>query len=423
LKIDTSEQLIRCIDQMHNGSWQFIQLRGTTFDKTCINSDDIDLLGTSNSVDALLEEAFKWVREGLCHVHVSSRRIDKTEFSLYSIDGRYCAKFDLWVNLWQINDRKSCLRYPACSKFVSEESSSIKRLPVDLEACVYVQHLQAKNKKISGRSAQMRLTDYISACEKLNHDEIVAVLSRILKAGTLSIDDCHTTLDYLLTRVELYSPSRFDRSLDLFRRKVREVALAAPRKTKLISVMGCDGAGKTTLAHAIKDQFDTVTGVFTGKHLYRKSYIHKAAVIFIRPLLFQSRENFDERLAPLVYLRACLGIYIRYWRQGNKGVLLIDRSIVDFLYLNRKTDHPSFCRLQILTKLFGKRIPTVHCLVSYANLAQRKLEMSQAGHSKYDSDMFHHFVRQSPTNYLLFNNDSSLEQAVDALTKIILPAR
>ena len=113
---------------MHSGPWEFIQLRGKTFDATCINGDDIDLLGKPSSVDALLDKAFEWVKQGLCHVHISSRRIDKTEFTLYSIDGQYYAKFDLWLNLWQINDGKSCLRYSACSELFTFASCTYKSL-------------------------------------------------------------------------------------------------------------------------------------------------------------------------------------------------------------------------------------------------------------------------------------------------------
>ena len=48
-------------------------------------------------------------------------------------------------------------------------------------------------------------------------------------------------------------------------------------------------------------------------------------------------------MAPLVYLRGSLGLRLKLLNASQR-ILLIDRSLVDFLMIDRKTDHPRFSR-------------------------------------------------------------------------------
>ncbi len=369
-------------------------------------------------MNALLSQAYQWVQNGDCHIRVVSRRPDKVEFILFSHDGQHCVEFDLWVNLWQLDYGKQRLTFADCADCLSVSDRSVNRLPSDLEACIYVQHLLTKRKNVNVEKVQHRLRGYVDQCRQAGFTSLANLLQDIFHQRVVTNEHHLQTWIRLKSSLNLPQIHLARGRLNKIKIKFREARLAAPRQTRLISIMGCDGAGKTTLAHALKEHVPEVTHVFTGKHLYRKSLIYKAAVIFIRPFLLQSRENFDETLAPLVYLRACLGLRIRQWKQ-KYGLTLIDRSIVDFIYLNRKTDFPTFSRCKILAGVFGKRIPTIHCVVSYDTVIKRKLEMSAAGHQKYNSDMFHYLSRRTPTDYLAFNNDLSVHESVVALKKII----
>ncbi len=411
-------RLAACLDEIHKGPWKFIQLRGGLLDHSCIDGDDIDLLCSEKSVNALLDHAYQWVQNGDCHLRVVSRRPDKVELTLFSRDGQHCLEFDLWVNLWQLDYGKQRLTFADCADCLSVSERSVDRLPIDLEACIYVQHLLTKRKNINTEKSQHRLRRYVDRCRQAGFTSLANLLQDICHQRVVTNEHHLQTWRCLKSRLNLPQIHLARSRLNKIRTKFREARLAAPRQTRLISIMGCDGAGKTTLAHALKEYVPEVKDVFTGKHLYRKSLIHKAAVIFIRPFLLQSREKFDETLAPIVYLRACLGLRIRQWKQ-KYGLTLIDRSIIDFIYLDRKTDFPTFSRCKILADFFGKRIPTIHCVVSYDTVTKRKLEMSVAGHRKYNSDMFHHLSRRTPTDYLAFNNDSAVHESVIALKRMI----
>jgi thymidylate kinase len=182
--------------------------------------------------------------------------------------------------------------------------------------------------------------------------------------------------------------------------------------------MGCDGSGKTTLASAIAASHADIEGVLTGKHLYRKSWLYKLLVIFVRPLLLQDREHFDETFAPVAYLRACIGLRLKLWRR-TRGVLLMDRSLADFLYVGRKTESPQFCRSLWLSRVIGRRIPVVHFILPFERVRERKQEMTRAGHAAYDAAMFRHFTQRAPTDYVAFNNAGAVTPGAEALGRIL----
>jgi len=410
-----SDNLRWCLDQIEDGPWSLIQLRGEQLSDSHFNQDDIDLLASKESVGLLLSAIYQWVCERKCHAQVMSRKNRKVQLTLYSTDGKDCVIFDLWLELWQL-DRKQCyLTYSGAKVAIQTSQTTIARFPVNLEACIYIQHLICKKRSIDNQSTINRLNDYSQNCDK----ELAEVISEISSTRKISQSIDELTLKYIKDRCQIQCPSSFTHTAKRLGSTIKESWLAAPRETRMISIMGSDGAGKTTLANNLLESKNNISRVFTGKHLYRKSYIHKLMVILIRPLLFQSRETFDEKLAPWVYLRASLGIRIKYWRQKNKSLMLIDRTIMDFLYLDRKTDTPHFSKFKFLSQVFGKRIPIIHCIVNPQNIADRKPEMTEQGILHYNEDMFNCHSKRSPTDYLAFNNDCSLNDSVEALTEIL----
>jgi hypothetical protein len=191
-----------------------------------------------------------------------------------------------------------------------------------------------------------------------------------------------------------------------------------PATRRMLTFMGCDGCGKTTLSRTMAARRPDIHGVYTGKHLYRKSILYKLLVALVRPLLFQKREKFDDTVAPLAYLLACTRLRLKLLLP-RKGKVLIDRSLPDFLMLDRKSDTPRFSSWQWLIRLFGARLAHVHFVVPYDRLLERKREMTRAGHQIYDDAMFHHFTRRTPTDYLVFDNQRPLEESAAALSRIL----
>jgi len=413
------KELEKCIAELHAGDWQFIQLRGTTFDASCVDSDeDVDLLGSRESVEALLTTVFQWVRAARCHARVMARRPSKLQLRLFSLDGRHQACFDLWISLGQIDGGRSALTYEGCIAAATTVSNAIRRFPVGLEASVYVHHLICKKKDLSSDRVQHRMQVYTEGCRQAGLFELADQLHSIAETQCISPECEAATLATISAQTTLQTSHWYS---SIFRTlgKLRGELLSAPRKSTIVSVIGCDGAGKTTLANLVQGRMPEVDQVRTGKHLYRKSLTYKLAVIFIRPLMFRDREKFDEQLAPFTYLRASAALRLLLLRQRRGVMTLIDRSLLDFLYTRRKTDTPRFSGSRWLADFFGCRIPTVHCIVSHSRVMERKQEVTERGHLCYDDEMFARHVRQCPTDYTAFNNDSSLAQSAEALQETL----
>jgi thymidylate kinase len=407
------EKLVACVERIGVGPWQFIQLRGAPLSPQDIDGGDVDLLGTRASVLALFDAVYTWVRQGDCHARFAVAEGAKYKLVLISCDGKHQVDFDLWVEMRQLFHRTAMLLPEARLRVAQPQSRAIFRLPLALEVSIYVQHIVAKRRLgafTPGMRARMEGYQRQGTQPPLGQ-----VLAAVLAQSTITQECLRWADGTLRDAPELWRPSR--RGLLA---KVKAARLAPPRTIKWLALMGGDGCGKTTLGKELAKRLpDTIAKLVTGKHLYRKNLFFKLLVIVLRPLLFQSREKFDETLAPLVYALACARLRVGLWLASAPKIVLMDRSLVDFLMCNRKRDRPTFGRKEWLTAVWGCRIPTIHLVVSYERLAQRKQEMTRTGVAQYDQAMFHHFTRRRPTDYLLFNNDGALEQSLDALAAIL----
>lgn len=412
-----SESLVKlrhCMERMRSGPWRFVQLRGEAFGPEHIDGDDVDLLGSRESVTALIHRVFEWVRAGECHMRVVARDCFKTALSLISIDGLHRIDLDLWVELWQIDNRDSCLRFSDCESLLGKEDESITRFPLPVELAIYIHHLVSKKKDLNGDSARRRLLAYEDAGRTSGHESLAEAVAIIRLESAIHAKN----LEPFDVIIGSSFPNRERGKAGHRRAKFLSSWPGVPRSLSLVSVMGCDGAGKTTLAKRLVEDHAPVRGVLTGKHLYRKSWLYKLGVIFVRPLLFQSREKYDETIAPWVYLRACLGLRLKLWKHRGQ-IHLIDRSTLDFLMVDRKSDVPRFSKFHWLSRFFGVRIPVIHCVLPYELVMQRKQEVTRAGHEVYDTLIFRDLSGRIPTDYVVFNNSGSLDESAAAAWGIL----
>ena len=410
----TPYSLKRCFDAMHSGPWRFIQLRGEGGFESWRNEEDVDLLGSRHSVDLLIAEAKTWVLKGWCHFRIVCRRARKVELCLYSIDGRENLLLDLWIHMPQLDRGRQWISFETANGGTKDSDSSILRWSMAIELAVYIHHLICKKKRLGSSRVQQRLGQYQRLCEDECKTELASELLRIRNQQSIS-----KAFELQMLRVlqEELSPqnSQSYRYVDTLWKKI---FLNSPRRKHLISVMGCDGVGKSSLIECLERMSPESVRALTGKHLYRKSIFYKLMVIFVRPLMFQDREKFDETWAPFVYLRACLKLYF-FELRVRSGLMLIDRNILDFLYLDRKTDQPGFSRFLGLSRVFGSRIPTIHCVIEHAALMTRKQEMSEQGHLAYDRDMMEQFSSRQPTDYTLFYNGGTLDESLNGMKCIV----
>lgn len=410
--------LASIIDRIHSGPWCLVQLRGNPLSANDICAGDVDFLTSASSVNALLHAVFAWSLNGECHALIRSRSGDKVALEIFDIEGRNSICFDFWIELWQLAGGTTYLKFEDLSHLVAA-SRGIVRLPPAIEAAIYLEHLISKKKKLESEQVRRRLANYERTCASAGFPELSAVFARI--GRTAKIDEAALAVSRQLLSENKLWPA--ERPLTRLRHKLVAEASAAwldaPRKTRCISIMGCDGSGKTSIIKQLREADPEKFKSHVGKRLYRNSIFYKIAVALIRPLLFQGREKFDDTLAPFNYLRASAALPLLNMVSGNK-LMLIDRALIDFLIVDRKSDNPRLHWTSRLSRAFGQRIPVVHLLVPQDRLSQRKREMTAAGHAKYDRIIFDNLSLRRPTTYVLFYNGGGIETSIAAARNIIL---
>ncbi len=414
----SSGELGRIIGHLYDGPWQLIQLRGAPLSTEDINRGDVDFLASRDSVERLFQSAFEWVRSGACHVIIQARSRDKVSFQVISLDGRDRLRLDLWITLRQVAGGKRYLRYKDCAAAVERRQGAIHRLPLRAEIGLYIDHLSAKRKDLGSQRVQQRLAGYAAACVAANERLLAEALSTIAGKRQLTPEALAAGSDALRDfglsgRTESWGERSRRATAELI-----EASLAPPRRCHCIAITGCDGAGKSSLARNIARINPEIRGVLVGKRLYRNSILYKTAATVIRPLLLQPREKFDDTLAPAIYARASLALELRRW-SWRKGIRLIDRSLIDFLIVNRKSDLPRLHGSRRLADVIGRRIPCIHLIVPTQRLMARKQEMTPAGHEIYDRLVFECLSRRNPTSYAMFFNGGGLELSTAAANRLI----
>ena len=390
------------VDAINCGPWRFIQLRGAPLSRADIDQGDVDLLGSRASANLLLKAARSCGSDGKCHFWIKSRDANKISAAFISLDGKHVLRFDLWINLPQIQGR-SHLRYVDLEKLLAGTDCSIRRLPTPVEAAIYIHHLKAKQKDIASFRVQQRITHYANICSEAGAADLNTAFALITRMHVVAKDALDIANRHLECARILPSPETRSRWQHKISTEFSAALLAPPRKIRHIAIMGCDGSGKTTLTKNHAAQGDGGYFTFTGKRLYRNSLIYKLLVIVVRPLLLQGREKFDDVIAPWNYVRAIAALEAKIW-VFPRGVTLIDRSTLDFLVVDRKSDQPRFHPATKFLSKLGRRIPTIHLFVPDDVLQSRKAEMTTVGHAKYDQLIFDHATQRSPSHYTAFHN-------------------
>ena len=417
--------LMQCLREICSEGPTFVLLLESSLDERCINDSDIDLLGTTTAVESLLATCFSWAQSGRCHFRVKRKREGNISLVLFSRCGQFRIQFDLFTDLWQLDGGRCGLRFEDVAHLLSPGQPGFVRLPGPVEAAIYLHKYVVKKRSIESDRIRQRLIGYSLDCRQAGATEFAADLDAVLQYGR--VEPAALTRATQLLRSYNVVPSLTNSWQSMRRHWIarwRRWWLGVPRRSAVISFMGCDGAGKTSLSEGLsKDSSLPVTlKPFVGRNLYRKSPIYRIFGSLFRRSLSINRDRFDEKFCLPLYLQAAAHLRRKvYWRQllGSQKLLVMDRTLVDLLYTQRLSDEAKFGRWVRLADYFGIRLPTVHFVVDFERLHSRKAECSEIAHRQYDEDMFWFHVRRIPTDYTVFSNCGTFDDSRTALTHVI----
>jgi len=417
--------LLQCLREISSEGPTFVLLLESSLDERCVNDRDIDLLGTTTAVESLLVACFSWAQSGRCHFRVTRKREGNVGLALFSRCGKFRIQFDLFTELWQLNGGRCGLRFEDVAHLLPPGQPGFVRLPVPVEAAIYLHKYVVKRRSIESNRIRQRLNGYSSACRQAGAMESADDLDAVLQYGR--VEPAALIRAIQLLRSYNVVPSLTNSWQSMRRHWIarwRRWWFGVTRHPAVISFMGCDGAGKTSLSEGLSKEssLPVILKPFVGRNLYRKSLIYRLFGSFVRRSLSINRDRFDEKCCLPLYLQAAGHLRRKvYWRQllGSQKLLVMDRTLVDLLYTQRLSDEAKFGRWVRLADYFGIRLPTVHFVVDFERLHARKAECSEIAHRQYDEDMFWFHVRRVPTDYTVFSNCGTFDDSKTALTHVI----
>ena len=416
------EALLGALERMQEPGHghRFVLLRETPLDAAALDAGDIDLLGTRASVDALLAHLDVSCRELELNLFVERTGPRKTRVSLCSPDLAHELQFDLWTDLWQLDGGRRSLRWRDVAPLCRHAPAGFARMPLRLEAAVYVEHLRAKRKDLGSAGVRRRLEHYAAALHAASGtpDELGAELSAVAAAAPAALPAkllglAVSTLEHALGRRHRWRTPW--RRLEDALRRARSRLERPPPGARAVALVGPDGIGKSTVGKALVASDAGWDEYVLGKALYRRSLLFRGIYKLNRGTGARlSQERIDEALAGLAFPTAVLRLRRRLAAARDRA-LVIDRFAADFLYVGRKADRARFSRWGWLASLLYVSLPVVHMTAPYAVLSGRKQEISEAGLLRYERDMTRFYTRRSRVCYLRFANHGTAEEAVRLL--------
>lgn len=433
---------------------------------------DIDLLITREQTRELLQKAFTATIDGRCHVQIEAKRRRKTQLILWNVDATERLIIDLWHEWDQFASRRQVLSASVLCAFVqrnkategavdmtvdresmrtpSSDSSDASllnaaaRLRPELELALLVLHIYVKKQAVVSPVNRRRIESLLRSlrAEDCLPQAVMALVESVrddfrqLKGtGSSFTISRHTMVvaEGLLAELTSGSGSHAfatvrNSSGDWFSGLLRRTSwkLLSAHSNADVAFVGSDGCGKTSLTRLMSAAHSGQWLSVVARKLYRRSVLYPIASSVSRRIFRISRSEFDDRLAPLIALRAMMACWLMLiWLRvcqlfvSRPKRLLLDRSPESMLIIERRTENPRFSWLSTLLERLAPPMRHVLLLVPYAVLSQRKQEITESAHRAYQQLLFDQMIRQSVVSCVLVSNSASPLAALEVLEEIL----
>jgi len=396
----------------------FVFIRPKSIKEPDIYSGDFDILIKPECLNLFLVLVHQQCAITGTNFSINRTKKEKTNLILFSSDSENKVEYDLWTEL-DVKDsslaKSTHISWDtlATSKNIVQHGTSYE-LEHNFSALFYLSHLYSKNKDLNNQEVQSRL-NYFRELEGVE-DSTQKLLHNV---DTKSLLQANQTLK----SQNLFSHSSLDRVHRIYHRFQTDIS----RKSGLLTVVGPDGVGKTTVIEQLEKKYKAK--YFRFKKLFRKAISYKLLLAISKKALEKqegkkiAKNQFDDlQCAKLFWISIPSG----YWlalkaRFGKKKI--IDRFYLDLLIKGSRFLDKEVQLIPQATRWINIA-PTPTCIIQLDApsdvILARKEELSSHAIDKFRHLYFDVSLTSKAPYYVYINTQNSIESTFQFLNKLEL---
>lgn len=417
-----------------NGGAGFVQLRMKPLDEaTAFDGNDYDFLLEPRDAAALLTHIAREAKARGVSFLIDEADGAKTHVQLFDGARRRAIEADFWKEHGIAppdGGRDVYVRFAdAQSRLLRLEDEAGWRLPADLEALLYLCHLDTRHKDLAAPAVVTRLAHYRAAAPAepspalgdADRAELSRRMDSLTDAAALA-DASRWGLRALAANGLPPRPRPLEDEWPLRIRNAVRRRLTARLHRPVVAFVGPDGSGKSTLIEALRADPDTGGELRLFKHFFRMTRPYEL-VSTRHPLYRRLEDNLaDERMGRLWFAVAMLQ-YLREMRAGSaRGRVFVDRYFHDLLLRDVRAEGRT-AHLGALNAVLARLFPLPDAIVQlYApreTLLARKREIPPENLTIYGELVDAIYARRGPRMRACVSTSGSIDECIDFL-RIVL---
>ena len=443
--MDAVEALQETLRQLTAMDVKIPQLRFKTLTRErAFDGGDYDFFAAPGS-RLTIKKTFQKTIRARCGSFCIKANPSKIQIDLWDSHHRRHLSVDIWTEYRIFSDEEQqsyFVRFSDIAHLLLQDNGGYA-LPIDLEAVLYINHLDTKKRDVRHQEVQDRLKYYSERLHasdpaaagrlwsgKAEGEEMPRRIQRHLndlrdmKVAPSSLASAYMPLLRSLGLLAHRRPAASDlrnRLPNAIRHRVE-----ARLHTPFAAVVGPDGAGKSTFISALTERFDNSVSRRTFKNFFRLNRLYRSLRHRSRTYQRSQTNIADERYGRLLFWLALIN-YVRHFKAGgpNCGLVVVDRFFHDLLLHNVRAARGRVTlgavgRVQ--ARLFPLPAAVFHLYAPVDTIRRRKAELEEETIREYEEHVEHIYLTREPSFYVQVCTADSVEtnlKFVDPILKTL----
>jgi len=394
-------------------------------DKNFFCSGDHDFIIPPVKRESVLQTLFSVCVERECSFLLDRKKTNKTRAIIYDHSSQNSLVLEFWTTLEVRND-SSIFPYIEWEKIQPHvfRNEAGYFLNIDFEALYYLSHLLTKRKNISEESVKKRLLYY------KNHKDLDASVRKLYERLELlhDIETIGREANKIMIRQDI-----LDRSCraDAVKRKIHQVFSRADeilfnknRANRLISILGPDGVGKTSLIRGISEEIGSGVYTYRFKNYYRGAIIYRLLYPLIKmyvqnknKTLYQ-RNQVEELYVYPIFLLSVLRYHLNIKRLFSRNIQITDRYFHDYILTGSRLNEDRIERhhkWEKMLKIIPRTLAIVQVDADNQSIHSRRSEISSEQIDGFRKEYFYLSMLSFSNFYVYLNNSCELKDGIRTL--------